>query len=29
MEPCKAIPKQPFISKEGNNCEEEINLITR
>ena len=25
MEPCKAILKQPFISKEGNNCEQEIN----
>ena len=26
MEPCKAIPKKRFVSKEQNNCEEKISL---
>ena len=26
MEPRKCMPKKPFVSKEQNNCEEEINL---
>ena len=26
MEPCKVIPKKLFVSKEQNNCEEEISL---
>ena len=26
MEPLKDIPKKTFVSEEGNNCEEEINL---
>ena len=26
MEPCKVIPKKPFVLEEENNCEEEINL---
>ena len=29
MEPCKAIPKKPFVSEEENKCEEEINLTTQ
>ena len=26
MEPCKAIPKKPFVPEKENNCEEENNL---
>ena len=26
MEPRRALPKKPFVSKEENNCEEEISL---
>ena len=26
MEPCKAVPKKPFVSEEETNCEGEINL---